>query len=313
MEHSSPTQWCDERKVAKPDTNLDKLLVQTFWVRMMKSVIPVPELDSVLGIRASSAFLYCGPAGTGKHTLARALAGSLSCDYYQMSGRDLNEDMESRLETLLRQVDPDHPLVLQCENLQSCGDPDALAACLSQMIQVCDQANLPVVFILIEEEDKAIPAALLRQLTVCRFVLPNLLEREEFFSKSLSKRFPLQPGLGAKDLAVASDGLNLRQLSVSLRMMLRGLKEQALVRYKTRYSMAQDAIRNMELVVDMNMFREIVNHLKEPEKEKQPPIQIVQTVAAASTGAVPVEQDQPESKTDRLKQSKSMSDFFNNL
>jgi DNA polymerase III delta prime subunit len=314
MERISPEMWCADR-VCVPDTDLSKLKLETYWVRMMKSVLPVPELDSVLGIRQSAAFLYCGPAGTGKRTLAQALAGSLGQQGYtcfQVTGADLNEDMEQRLVTLLKQVDADHPTILICQELQGCDNPAALASCIAQMIQLCEQQNLPMVFVIIEEDEQAVPVELMRQVLVCRFALPDVDEREAFYSAVLGKRFPLMEGLRAKDLAVAAEGLTLRQLVMTLRFMQRGLKEQALVRFKNRYTMAQDAIRNKELVVDMPMFRGIVAHVKAPEPEKQPPIQIVQTVAAAPASA-PVEQDQPVSKTDVLRQSKNMSDFFNNL
>ena len=315
MERVTVEKWCEERVFA-PETDLSKLKLETYWVRMMKSVVPVPELDSVLGIKKSAAFLYCGAAGTGKRTLARALAGSLAQQKYtcyEITGGDLNEDMEQRLVALLKRVDSEHPMILICQDLQGCENAPALGSCLAQMIQLCDQQNLPVVFVVIEEDTAEVPVELLRHLLVCRFTPPTLDEREAYYSAVIGKSFPLKEGLRTRDLAVAAEGLTLRQLVITIRFMQRSLKELALVRYKTRYTMAQDAIRNKEIVVDMPMFRDIVAHVKQPEPEKQPPIQIVQTVAAAAPTAAPVEQEQPTSKTDVLRQSKNMSDFFNNL
>lgn len=315
MGNISPEQWCAERSAMEPEKTLDKLLVQTYWVRLMKTVVPVPELDSMLGVRPSEAFLYCGPVGTGKHTLAMALAGTLKSQgyrYYQIAGWDLNEDMELRLETILRQVDPEHPALLQFENLHRCENADALAACLAQMIALCRQAKLPVFFIVIGQEEE-LPAMLLRELMVCRFTLPDLEERSRFYGSALSKSFPLQMGLDATDLASASEGLDWQQLALSLQLMVRGLKEQAINRYKSRYSLAQDAMRSRELAVDLPMFREIVAKLKRPEKEAPAPIQIVQSVAAPAAATIPGVPEQPESKTDKLKQSKNMADFFKNL
>ncbi len=315
MERISPESWCAER-ICVPEKTLSKLKLETYWVRMMKSVLPIPELDGVLGIRNSAAFLYCGPAGTGKQTLARALAGSLAeqkYTCYEITGSDLNEDMEHRLVALMKQVDAAHPVILICQDMGSCRDSAGLGNCLAQMIQLANQQNLPMIFVVIEEKETAVPAELMRQLLVCRFTLPDLDERENFYTAVIGKSFPLQEGLRTRDLAVAADGLSLRQLVMTLRFMQRAIKEQAMMRYKSRYSMAQDAIRSKELVVDMPMFREIVAHVKSPEPEKPQPIQIVQTVAAVPTAAPSTQQEEPVSKTDILRQSKNMSDFFNNL
>lgn len=315
MEHITAEKWCEERIFA-PDTDLSKLKLETYWVRMMKSVVPIPELDLVLGIKKSAAFLYCGAAGTGKRTLARALAGSLAQQRYtcyEMTGADLDADMEQRLVALLKPVDAGHPAMMIVQDLGSCHETAALGNCLGQMIQLCDQQDLPVIFVFIEEDPAAVPVELLRHLLVCRFVPPTLDEREAYYSAVIGKSFPLKEGLRTRDLAVAAEGLTLRQLVMTIRFMQRSLKELALVRYKTRYTMAQDAIRNKEIVVDMPMFRDIVAHVKHPERSNQPPIQIVQTVAAAAPTSVPAEQEQPTSKTDVLRQSKNMSDFFNNL
>lgn len=317
MERISPEQWCAEHCAAEPEKKLDDLFVQTYWVRLMKSVVPLPELDGMFGIRASEAFLYCGPAGLGKHTLAQALAGSLKDHkyrFYQLAGRELNEDMEPRLEEILRQVDGEHPAMIQLESLQSCDDPLALATCFAKMIRLCRQAKLPVVYVLIEEDEEAIPPVLRRELMVCRFVAPDLPEREQFYGRALSKSFPLKPGLDATDLAVESDGLDWQQMVSGLQMMVRGLKEQAIARYKGRQVLIQEAIKTRELAVDLPMFREIVSKLKRPERETQAPIQIVQSIAAATpTASIPGAPEQPESKTEKLKQSKNMADFFKNL
>lgn len=314
----SPEVWYTELLQSPPNDSLKKLKMDTYWTRLMKSAIPVPELDGMLGITKSNSFLFCGPAGSGKHSLAKAMAGTLcqlGYSYLHASGEDFNEDLHQRVQTIFQQISPETPLFFLCENVEQCKDAELLSAGLGQLAQVSKQQNLPFVMIVISLQEEELPDELQRNLYLCRFTAPDLDERTAFYEAALGSRFPLQQGLKPRDLAVASEGLQLRQLVQSLRLMQFGLKEQALVKYKNHFSMAEDAIRSKELAVDMTMFRSIVTHLKTPEKTPaQQPIQIVQTVAAAPVAAAaPKGKEEPESKTDILRKSKNASDFFKNL
>lgn len=317
MDAMIPELWYTEVVQPAPDDSLNKLRVETYWVRTMKSVVPIPELDNVLGLPKAHGFLFHGAAGTGKRTLARALAGSLvkqGYSYVHVSGRDFNADLRSRVQFLFRQISEEHPMVLVLESMQSCCDSEDLAACLGQMAEVCRKENLPLVFVVIDEDEDNIPPLLRRQLHMCRFDLPDLDERIAFYDAAIGKRFPLQEGLRTRDLAIAAEGLQLRQLVQTLRFMQLALKDLAVKKYKQHYAMAESAIRNKELVVDMAVFRSIVQHLKTPEKASAAPIQILQSVAAAPAApeAAP-KKDAANSRTDILRESKSASDFFKNL
>lgn len=314
----SPEVWYTELLQSPPEDDLKKLKVDTYWTRLMKSAVPVPELDGMLGIAKTNCFLFCGVPGAGKRSLAKAMAGTLcrmGYSFLQASGPDFDEDLRQRVQVIFQQVTQENPLVFLCEDVECCEDPKLLSEGLAQLGQVCKQQKLPFVMIVISSQEEEIPPALLRECYLCRFTAPDLEERAAFYEAALGSRFPLQKGLKPRDLAVASEGLHLRQLVHTLRLMQFGLKEEALVRYKNHFSMAEEAVRNKELVVDMSMFRAIVAKLKEPEKAPaQQPVQILQPLSAVPVAAAaPASQNKSESKTDTLRNSKNASDFFKNL
>lgn len=317
----SPEVWLTEQLQSPPKDDLKKLKVDTYWLRLMKSAVPVPELDVMLGISNSNSFLFCGPSGCGKRSLAVAMAGTLcqlGYQYVHVSGRDLDEDLRHRVQAIFRQIDQDKPMILICEDLESSANMWELGVCLGQMAQVCREQKLPLTMIVIAKSDEDLPDALLRNLYMCRFTLPDLQERTAFYEAALGSKFPLRQGLTPRDLAVASEGLQLRQLVQTLRFMMLSLKELALTEYRSHFAMAAEAIRGKELVVDMPMFRSIVAHIKAPEKAapSQSVVQVVQAVGSP-VGAASMTADagkkQPESQTEKLRGSKNASDFFANL
>ncbi len=187
---------------------------------------------------------------------------------------------------------------------------EALALALDRWAQ----EDKPVIAVVIREELEVTLPALRRRLTACRFQLPTQEERMAFYQETLGAQFPLKKGLTAKDLAIASEGLKLRDLSTTLYLSQLYLKERAMATYKRHYSMAESAMQTGELCLDLEAFRTIVGNVKEPEREQPQAIQIIQTVGtAAAPPAAEKPEEEPQSETDRLRGAKNASSFFDLL
>ncbi|MBQ9148103.1 MAG: AAA family ATPase [Oscillospiraceae bacterium] len=311
--------WCDSlfRPVSK--LTLNALPVKTPWVRTMKCLIPADELDIALGLPVSNSLLFCGPSGTGKQTLALATAASLAPSGYQLvriTGADFDTQLRAKFQTLFQRISPENPMVIVAEELDSCTDLQNLGMCLGQMAYVCKIQSLPVILIVIHEDEEELPQELRRNLSVCRFTLPDKDERIAFFESPIARDIPLQNGLSARDLALESDGLQFRQLIQSLRFMKLRVKEKALDKYKKHYDQAAFAIKSREITVNLQDFRDIVHRLKVPAKEAAAPVQVVSYMPAPAAAAVPLAQDaasKPDSHAEKLAKAQNANDFFDAL
>lgn len=297
--------WAADVFRPAPEDGLDDLPVETEWAKVMKSVLPVPELDELLSLPKTKGFVFYGPAGTGKRSLALAMAGSLAAMGYRFAELR-GEASQEKLRYLLEQ--DGQPVFLLADTP---GEP--LMEALAKALERCSLEDRPVIAVVVQEElDRTLPA-LRRRLTACRFQLPTLEERTAFYRKTLGAQFPLKKGLTAKDLAVASEGLKLRDLESTIYLAQLYLKERALAVYKRHYSLAEGAMETGELCLDLEAFRAIVSRVKEPEKEKPQPIQIIQTAGASAAAPVEQPKEKPQSETDRLRSAKKASDFFDML
>lgn len=312
----SPELWLTERLQTPPEELLSDLEVETFWVRAMKSLVPTEQLDEVLGIPRANAFLFYGPSGTGRHTLATALAGSLGqlgYKFLHLYGEDFDADISGRVKEIARCVSSGMPMVVILEELEGCQSARELSYCLAQLVRLSTRRDLPLVLVVIDGEEPELPDRLLRELQPCRFALPTKDERTAFYQAVIQGVIPIRKGLTARDLANVTEGMNLRQLLQTVRLAQLALKEQTLQQFHGNPGKAADAVQERKVSVDLVQMRGIADHVLPPEKEEQAPVvQYVQAPVSAPV-APPPEEKPAVPKSEAIKRIETEEDRINNM
>lgn len=310
----TPLRWPDTAFVQPPEADLSTLAVDTQWVRLMKYAMPLPELDQVVGLPVTVGLLFWGPAGTGKHTLARAMGATAAARGYRFahcrgtdfSGLDSRE-ISRQAEALFHRLQAEQPAFLLAEELSGgpAGTAEAVAQCFGQAL------GTPL-FLVAVEADPAAVESLARVLYPCRFTLPTERERGDFYREALQVTgLPLAPGLGPEDLAKAAGELQFRQMEQTVYLFLLTLKAKALTAYGRDAGRVAEELAAGKLCLNLADFRDIVAWVKTPEAQVTPPPVIFQTPPAVTA------QDNPpaaeESKTDKAKKASTMSELFDLL
>lgn len=317
MEHTiSPELWLTQRLQTPPEELLSDLEVETFWVRAMKSLVPTEQLDEVLGIPRANALLFYGPSGTGRHTLAMALAGSLGQlghKFLPLYGEDFDADISGRVKEIARCVSSGMPMVVVLEELEGCESARELSCCLAQLVRLSTRRDYPLVLIVIDGEEPCLPDRLLRELQPCRFALPTRDERTAFYQAVIQGVIPIREGLTARDLANVTEGMTLRQLLQTVRLAQLALKEQTLQQFHGNAEKAAHAVQGKKASVDLVQMRGIADHVRPPEKEVPvPAVQYVQAAAPAPV-APPPEEKPAAPKSEKIKQIETEEDRIANL
>lgn len=314
----SPEMWLAERIQTPPDELLSDLEVETFWVRAMKSLVPTDHVDETLGIPRANSFLFFGPSGTGRHTLAMALAGSLGQQEYKflpLYGEDFDADISARVKEIARCVSSGMPLVVVLEELDGCENARELSYCLAQLVRLAARRDYPLVLVVIDGEEPQLPDRLLRELQPCRFALPTKDERTAFYEAVVRGVIPIREGLTARDLANITEGMTLRQLLQTVRLAQLVLKEQTLQQFHGNAEKAVHALQSKKVFVDLVQMRSIADHVREPEKETAvPAVQYVQAAAPAPVmPAAPVEEKPAAPQTEAMKAIQTEEDRIASL
>ena len=310
----SPELWLTERLQTPPEELLEDLEVETFWVRAMKSIVPTEQLDETLGIPRANSFLFYGPRGTGRHTLAYALAGSLGRQghkFLSLYGEDFDADISERVKEIARCVSSGMAMTVIVEELEGCEDARELSYCLSQLAKLSARRDYPLVLIVIDGEEPSLPDRLLRQLQPCRFDLPTRDERTAFYQAVVGGVIPIREGLTARDLAGITDGMTLAQLLQTVRLSQLALKAQALEQFHGNVDKAAHALQGRKVSVDMVLMRAIADRVRQPKKEAPAPaVQYVPTPAPIQS---PVEEKPAAPKSEAIQKIETEEDRIANL
>ena len=108
-----PITWDDVVLPAATRTRLEEILL----------VFERPELGRSLGIRAPAGILLHGPPGTGKTTIAKALATRLRASFYEQSAADLLSkwvgESEQKVAQLFARARANRPSIIFCDEIDA--------------------------------------------------------------------------------------------------------------------------------------------------------------------------------------------------
>ena len=312
----SPELWLAERLQTPPEELLSDLEVETFWVRAMKSIVPSEQLDEVLGIPRANSLLFYGPAGTGRHTLANALAGSLGRKGYKLLslyGEDFDADISERVKEIARCVSTGMAMTVILEELEHCENTRELSFCLAQLAKLSARRDYPLVLVVIAGEKPELPERLLRELQPCRFDLPTRDERTAFYAAVVQGVIPIREGLTARDLANIIQDMTMSQLLQTVRLAQLALKLQALEQFRGNTDKAANAVEGRKVSVDLVLMRAIADRVRQPKQEAPAPAPVVQYVPAAAPAPAQPDTNPAAPKSEKIKQLETEEDRISSL
>lgn len=253
--------------------NLDDLFGMPYEKAMLGSCIPDEELDEAMGLVGPKGILLTGPLGSGKETLSVGLAGSLaSCGYtyIRVQGSHLvryPQLCEQLGETVLavEQTAGTAGVYLYLDDVSPLAEqPEICELLLYALRNLLSEAKHLVV--LATAAAKAdVPTGLGKLLIECRVLPPTLVERRLLLEKAFEQRIFLENKCEFHTLAEISEGLTYGQLENVISHSLLLLKDKTLAWYgKNRESMLR-AWKNGQVVLTEEMFRNVVEHLKQAE------------------------------------------------
>ncbi|MBQ9155529.1 MAG: AAA family ATPase [Eubacterium sp.] len=233
-----------------------------FIKSVLTGCLPNQGMDDLLHVPAANHFCLYGPAGTGRHTLAQALAGSLcqhDYDYYHIYGYELPDEAEDAgtLEEVFAKA-AKNPCLILAEDL----DRDWQWNRIIRLIRKIP-ADSPVNVVIIEEEDFLPRKSWIRDMTFLRLTLPNRKARERFFEDP-ENAMPRKDGEPAFNwLAAKTEGLNYAQLKTVVRLMVLRLKAEAVDRFDGDDNKAFEAYQEGDFHYTTDQFEEVVEYVRD--------------------------------------------------
>ena len=225
------------RRTGFPDT-LENLDVTFSWAAFLQSVIrtqcnmqAAEGLEEMLNMPVLPGIFLTGAAGTGKHTLASAVAGELEQIYFYeciyLTGAFLNALSPEQLLAYTKQLfemyplsgeDEELSLCLWVEDLSSCRLRELFADALTEQLEHLRREGIlseTCFVILLDEKEQMVPAGLKRLLMRCECRLPDVQTRKLWFEQHMQTEkasFAVR-GMNAEQFAAETEGMSFRELS----------------------------------------------------------------------------------------------------
>ena len=289
------TSWIRSYILKRPAEKLDSLTAASYWRYILMGSVPNPAFDQMFSLPGKKGFCLCGEPGTGRHSVARAFAGSVPSSVYegqgyvtcQLSGIHLleekAEDTRDRVRTLFETLS-ERPAILIVDSLQT----DALRSLVAAEFERC-AAGKPFTLFVIEEDEEAARKSWERILMICPFRLPDEDERTRFFKADGND---LPAGRWTRDsarwLGQHTEGMNYAQMRSVVLLGNYFMKVKVVSLFKGDPAMAMEACSEGKIFFEQQDFEGLLeavrssrgNVQEEPvqvpeEKKEQGPIHLV--------------------------------------
>lgn len=280
--------WLSNVFQAPPDITLEQLGTANYWGYMMQGALPDEDLDEMLHLPKTRNFLFAGPWGTGKKTVAAAVAGSLGKRGYRFACLTRTDfkglkpaQVSDYLDGLFDSLTAEAPLCLIFDGVAQWDNRELICQLLGDQLAIAAIEELPVFAMVIARKPEEVGEHLLSQLTVCGFAALTEEERSAFFQQELDEYIPLKVGTTFLDLARESEGLNYYQLNQLIQLMRLMLKREAMA-FGSDPRTVREAFVTQTVRMDLTKFRKLAARVRLQKPEPAHKVQYVPVSAPAS-------------------------------
>ena len=266
------TSWIQSYILKRPADQLDLLTAAPYWRYILMGSVPNPAFDQMFSLPAKKGFCLCGAPGTGRHSLARAFAGSVPVSVYegqgyvtcQISGAHLleekAEDTRSRVRTLFETLS-ERPAILIVDALPT----DALRSLVAAEFERCPARN-PFTLFVIEEDEAAARKSWERILMICPISLPDEKERTAFFRADGNS---LPAGRWTRDsagwLGQHTEGMNYAQLRSIVLLGNYFMKVKVVSLFKGDLAMAMEDFAEVKVFLELQDIEGLLEAVRSRE------------------------------------------------
>lgn len=293
-----------------------RALPDTFrWAKLLANLLEDDEINSFLGMEAIQGVLLTGPYGSGKNTMATAILEEVPYNYLYLNGQNIDDESESIVIEKLDQIfsymeSSEDKLCVWLEHMGMSRHVkkiyDYVAVKFEEIVE-----EEKAFFIVVENDEKLVPAILRRNLFHCPLQLPDHEDKEAFFEEQLNNPNCMITILNteASDLADMTEGFSYRQLEVLVTLLKMQLKENALDESDYVLSEGLQKIKDGSVYLKVEQAEAIIKMLrKTPETVSYMPAGVMTNLA------MPVSQEESvKSRREAAKQTKAEQSYSEHL